>query len=481
MIRKNAVAKAALLVCLVWAGACTDGLTDLNENPNAPTTVPVEFLLPQAIQSAVNTAFGAGEMLQHSGIWSQHFAQLQYPDEETGNVRASRMDGYWEGYFIGSLKDIQTVIETGVETDHVNAQGVGRIWKSWIFHILTDYWGDIPYSEALNGEENATPVYDAQSDIYAGLLSELASGASLLSSSGRDLGAGDLIYGNDFDAWRKFANSLRMRLAMRMSQVSPTTAQSEFVAAYNAGGFTSDADNAILAWAGAPYENPFYENWTGRDDNGISRTMVEILKDLNDPRIHLYAEPATVDGEYRGHENGRDDLPEGHSLAWFSRIGNFWRADGAATPTAIMTYSEVLFLQAEAAERGWIAGDAEALYMAAIEANMNQYDAQGVGPSDAEIATYLASPEVAYDGLNSLYLQKWISLYMNGAEGWAHTRRTNVPVLAVGPDLTWLGRIPVRFSYPGTEQSLNAANLAAAVARQGGGLGLVTPVWWDVG
>jgi hypothetical protein len=236
----------------------------------------------------------------------------------------------------------------------------------------------------------------------------------------------------------------------------------------------------MLQWPGAPYENPYYENYLTRDDNGIAAAIVDTLKSLNDPRLPLYAEPAAHDGEYRGHKNGYDDLPEGQSLAWFSRIGNFWRRDGAATPTALITYSEVLFLQAEAAARGWISGDPAALYMEAIRANMNQYDDQGVGPTDAEIDAYLAQPEVAYAGLNSIYLQKWISLYMNGSETWSEWRRVGVPYMTPGPALM-LPRIPIRFSYPSSEQSLNKENLDAAVSRQGGGLDLITPVWWDVG
>lgn len=472
---------AALLVGLGLAAGACDNLTDINENPNAPTSVPAQFLLPSALQVAVNNAWGTGEMLQHSGIWAQHFAQIQYPDEERGNVRASRMDAYWDSYYQGPLNDIQAVIDIGVEDGNVNAEGVGRIWKSWIFHILTDLWGDIPYSQALQGVDNTTPVYDSQSDIYVSLLSELEAGAAKLSTSGQDFGSGDLLYGNDWAKWKRFANSLRMRIAMRMSEVNPSGAQSAFVAAYNAGGFTSSDDNAMFYWTGAPYENPFYENYLARDDNSISRTMVEILKDLDDPRLSLYAEPAATDGEYRGHENGVEDLPAGMSLADISRIGNFWRADGAATPNAIITYAEVLFLEAEAAERGWIAGDPEALYMEAIEANMNLYDAQGVGPSDAEIAAYLANPDIAYTGLDDIYLQKWIALYMNGHEAWAEVRRTGVPTRHVGSALAGnIGVIPVRFSYPADEQSLNNANLQAAMSAQGmSAPDLTTEVWWD--
>jgi hypothetical protein len=170
------------------------------------------------------------------------------------------------------------------------------------------------------------------------------------------------------------------------------------------------------------------------------------------------------------------------SLGDFSRMGNFWRADGAATPTLIMTYSEVLFLQAEAAARGWIAADPAALYTAAIQANMDQYDGMGGPvPSDAEIATYLAQPAVVYNpanGLNQIYLQKWISLYQCGSEAWFDWRRTDVPNLVAGPHYPF-SRLPVRFTYPPIEQSLNADNLAAAIARNGG-LAITDPVWWDV-
>ena len=320
--------------------------------------MPAQFLLPQSVQNIVQAAFGTGQMLQHTGLWPQHFVQIQYPEEEQGQVRAERMEIYWTGYFTGGLKDAQLIIQKGIATSNGNTEGVGRIWKSFAYHLVTDLWGDVPYTEALNGEGGRRfhSVYDSQSTIYDGLFADLASGASLVGSGSADFGSGDILYGNDFDKWEKFANSLRMRLAMRLSAVDPGKAQAEFASAFNAGGFTSNDDNAFLDYPGSPYEAPFYENYLTRDDNGVSRTMIDMLDGLNDPRLSLYAEPATRDGEYRGHGNGRDDLPPGQSLAFFSRIGNFWRADGAATPSPLMTYAEVLFLQAEAAARGWIAG-----------------------------------------------------------------------------------------------------------------------------
>ncbi len=483
MMRTN-IARAALLVGLLWAVGACEGLTDINENPNAPTDVAANFLLPEAIRRAVEQGMHGALYQSHTGIWPQHLVELQYPDEEQGEVRDSRMDAYFQNFYIQSLKDIQTVIDKGVETGTPNHQAVGMIWRSWIFQQVTDLWGDVPYSAALRGEEEGgvTPAYDTQESIYTDLFATLTSATSLLDPNGDGFDAGDLIYGNDFVLWERFANSLRMRLAMRLSDVSAATAQTEFVAAYNAGGFQSNADNAMLQWPGSPHENPLYEDWLGRDDHGVSETLIDTLLSFADPRLALYAEPAETDGVYRGHQNGRDDLPEGMSLGDFSRMGNFWRADGAATPTLIMTYSEVLFLQAEAAARGWIAADPATLYTAAIRANMDQYDGMGGNvPTDAEITTYLAQPRVVYDpanGLNQIYLQKWISLYQCGSEAWFDWRRTDVPTLLAGPHYPF-SRLPVRFTYPPVEQSLNADNLAAAIARNGG-LSITDPVWWDV-
>jgi hypothetical protein len=473
--------RSALLLGLVWsASACDRGLTSVNEDPNAPTDVPAQFLLPQAIRTGVMTSFGAGMMLSHTGVFAQHVSQIQYPDEETGLVLPSSMDAFWSNYYVGPLKDIQEVINKGVETDLSNHEGVGLIWRSWMFHQVTDLWGDVPFRQALIGEENTAPAYESQRAVYEGVLADLAEGASMLDPSGVDFGAGDLLYNNDFEKWRRFANSLRLRVAMRLVNQDAARAQSEFVAALNAGVFRSNADNAALVYPGAPYDNPLHANYLGRDDHSISATMVDTLARLNDPRLQLYAEPAQEDGVYRGNLHGMD--PAALPIAHYSRIGDFWRANGSTTPSLVMTYAEVLFLQAEAAQRGWIAGDPAALYEQGIRAAMTQWNAWNPAnaPTEAEISAYLAQPSVQYNaarGLHQIQLQLWIALYMNTNEAWAHQRRTGVPNVQPGPDMV-ISRIPVRFSYPDTEQSLNSANLSAAVSNQGGGLDLVTPLWF---
>ena len=232
MSAKNPSLSCTLLATIFLMGACADGLTDLNENPNGPRDVPAGFLLSTAIYTGV-VHLNAGLMTNHGAIWAQHLSQIQLPNADIGILGTGSMNYFWRWYYTEVLMETQTLLEKGMAEEHVNAEAVGRIWKSWVFHIVTDHWGDVPYSEALNCEENITPVYDAQSDIYAGLISDLEVGAALLSSSAQGFGAGDLIYANDFTRWRKFANSLRMRLAMRMSEADPSTVRSEFVEAHN--------------------------------------------------------------------------------------------------------------------------------------------------------------------------------------------------------------------------------------------------------
>jgi hypothetical protein len=260
---------------------------------------------------------------------------------------------------------------------------------------------------------------------------------------------------------------------MHLSEVDADKAKQEFAAAYAAGGFTSNADNAQLNYVGdGTWDYPIFAYELDRDDHAVSATMVDTLKSLSDPRLPLYAK-ANVYGTYAGAPNGYDDVPFRHDSV--SRIGAPFTS--ATTPAVIMSYAEVLFLEAEAAERGWISADAGDLYTQAITANM-----QWNGISQGDIDTYLAQSDVAYaggtDGLRQIALQTWIALYGNGPEAYTEWRRTGYPELHSGPDAVNGGVIPVRLPYPSVEQALNGANLSQAISNQGGA-SLNDPVWWD--
>lgn len=478
-MRAARITSAIAALSLAWGlSACDQDLAGINENPNAPTDVGAPFLLPQVIQTGVSAVLGSGLNMNHTGLWAQHFAKIQYANEDRYEMRPETNVSTWQNFYTGPLKDISVVIEKGQETNRPNHTAVGLIMKSWIFGVMTDLWGDVPYSDALNGDKEGgtlTPAYDAQSAVYAGLLADLEAAVGMIDEAGVSFGSEDLIYKGNMARWRMFANSLRMRLAMRLSAVDPATAEAEFAAAYTAGGFASAADMALLQYlTGAPNQNPIHVNWQSRDDHSVSKTLVDMMLANADPRLPIYAEE-NADGEYVGMQNG---LRDGHGvpLPTISRIGNKWREEPDA-PAVLMSYAELLFLQAEAAQRGWISsGDPQALYEAAVTASMEQY-----GIDAAETTAYLAGPAVAWDSnaaLERIAIQKWLALYMNGPEAYAEWRRTGYPAISPGPNAI-LTEVIRRLEYPDIEQSLNKANLDAAVSRQGGA-GLTDRVWWDV-
>ena len=387
--------------------------------------------------------------------------------------------------------------------------------------IMTDIWGDIPYSDALKADDadepNSAPAYDEQSALYATLLTELETAAGMLNATGEVFGEADLLYGGDMAAWEKFANSLRLRLAIRMSDVNAAGTQAVLDDLDLATLITDNADNASFQYStAAPYRNPYHENAAGalggvgtRDDHAVSNTLVGILGALNDPRIELYANPAGVDSlifdedwcggagqlpchvvyngdVYRGVRNGllSADVPR---LAIISRIGAHFRAN-PDTPQPLLTAAEVHFLLAEAALEGFTipgGGTAQSHYEAGVRAAFEMWDgAEGLDFGTAVQTAYLAQPGVAWGTgdsfLEQIIEQKWLALYTMPWEAYAELRRTGYPDEAVPAETAIVTYIPGRIPYPSLEQSLNADNRAAAVDRQNTTNGEYDGrLWWD--
>jgi len=325
------------------------------------------------------------------------------------------------------------------------------------------------------------PKYDAQQAVYTGIFADLAKAGSEIVPAGTGFPSGDLLYGGSMSNWKKFAYSLMLRDAIHLSKADPTTAAKEAQAAIAGGVFQSNADNATLDYV-ASNPNPIYTDHivNGRDDYGMSKTLVDTLLSLQDPRLPVYAEPNTS-GANGGYEGRPPGLISGPPNADISRIGAMWREQPDA-PIVWQSYAEVLFLEAEAAQRGWISGDPGSLYTQAITASMQQY-----GIPQAQIDAYLAQPRVQFNAstaLTQIALQKWIALFMNGEEGFTEVRRTGVPALKPGPDARLTG-IPRRIPYPDDEAKLNATSYDAAMSAQGlspTASYLVTmqqPVWWN--
>jgi hypothetical protein len=467
---------SALAAALVGGGTACSNLTDINTNPNGPVDVPPPAILSNAIQNVVNTVFGPSFSsldIRGGGLWVQYYSEIQYRDEDKYILR-SGISGGW-GMYNGPLEDFQRMIDKGVAASTPNWEAAGRIMKSYTFSVMTDAMGDIPYSEALKGTTNLAPKYDTQQSIYDSLFADLTKASQEIDPLGIGFAKGDIMYGGDMTLWQKFANSLRLRLAMHLTNADPAKAQAEAAAAVAAGVFSSNDDNAQLMYlATPPNQNPIYLDAIGRDDYGMSKTYVDSLLSWNDPRLPVFADTNRY-GAYRGLSNGLND-GEGASLDSISRYGRYWRRTPNA-PLSLLTYSEVLFLEAEAAQRGWITGTAATFYADAIRASMQQF-----GIPDIDITTYLADPRVQYNaatGLTQIAYQKWVSMFMQGAEAWTEWRRTSVPTLVPGPHAV-LTSLPDRLPYDDQEAVLNQVNMDAAVAAQGftASNDITAPLWY---
>ncbi|PYO92261.1 MAG: hypothetical protein DMD62_13700 [Gemmatimonadetes bacterium] len=463
--------------------ACGD-LTSINKNPNGPEDVDPPSILANALQDVAGNVDGVTSLnIRGAGLWSQFYAEIQYRDEDKYIVRSGTSGGW--GFYNGDLEDFQRMIGKGVEANRPNWSAVGRIMKSYTFSVMTEAMGDLPYSQALKGDTVLQPAYDTQQVIYDSLFAALTRASTEIDLGPNALGfpSGDIMYGGDMARWQRFANSLRLRLALHLQKASPAKAASEAAAAVAAGVFASNADNAQIEFlATAPNQNPIYQDVHvgNRDDYGLSKTYVDSLTSWSDPRLPVFAQinqdTILANQTYQGLPNGLND-GEGPNLFYISRIGSMWRETPNA-PLAFLTYSEVLFLEAEAAERGWIPGSATTFYNAAIRASMESY-----GIPDAAITAYLADSRVTYvpgaTGLTQIAYQKWVSLYMQGMEAWTEVRRTGIPALVPGPRAV-LASIPERLPYDDQEAVLNQTNLDAAVARQGFGASndLTKPLWF---
>jgi hypothetical protein len=510
MTRIKTLSVMAVMAAALMAGACTDGFTDINTNPNAPTDVPAQYILPEAIQTTIGAGSNIGRyaygyaatwsVLEFAGLFPQHWAKIQYTDEDKFELRPGVIESIWTVQYANSLKDWQIIMDKGHESGLVNHEATGLTMKAFTFHFLTDIWGNIPYTEALAGDAEdqvTTPVYDAQEVIYQGMVADLARAAGMFDPGARGWGAEDLIYGGNMAGWARFANSLRLRLGMRMVHANPTLARQtvEGAAAHAAGLITTNSQNALLRYLdAAPSQNPLFENARSRDDHAPSSTLIDYMVARSDPRLPIYAEPAASDGQFRGMRNSVNsaDVP---ALPTISRIGSYWRGGpgpvaafpaSATTPAQLMTAAEVHFLLAEAAYRNWnVPGTAQGHYEAGVRAAMAMYDgAMGIAIPTAAVDAYLARNGVAWgtapsgDNLELIIGQKWLALYTNGFEAYAEFRRTGYPAeITPGPNAAY-SFIPGRIPYPDSEQSLNRENWTAAKTAQGNDGGYTGKMWW---
>ena len=270
-----------------------------------------------------------------------------------------------------------------------NQIAVARILKAYYFWQMTDRWGPIPYTQALKGRENFKPAYDSQEFIYTDLFKELKEAAAQITSGSID---GDLLLDGDMARWKTFANSMRLVMALRLSEVKPDVAKAEFVSAYQAGVISSNAGNVVYNFlADENNDNPWQDRFQTRLDFNISKPMADLMLATNDPRLPVFADVAVLTQKYVGMPYGLEQgaagaIPNGQ----VSFLGIDMREQ--SSPGYVMTYSQMQFSLAEGAMRGWITGDAKTFYEAGIKASFEQYGVYNA----ANYAAFIANPAVAY-------------------------------------------------------------------------------------
>lgn len=500
-----------LLCCIAGMVSCTADFDEINISPTAVQEDRIdEDLL--FTRSLVYGALRYTEFQRAQHLYANHYIQyysMAVDRFETGRyiTRNDWLTDYWQAAYADFGMQCQQVINiAGKEDNKANKVAIARIWKVFIMHRITDFWGDVPYFEAFSGD--ITPAYDDQAVIYTDMMEELRDAVDSFSSAANDsFGAADVIYEGDVEAWIRFANSLRLRLAMRVSNADPGLAEQHVREVLGDGRLiNNNAQNALM-----PYGRDF-----GNADENIqpmslirsfneyraSNTLVDFLSAHNDPRLPLYIEPIES-GAYVGLQNGLNpaevnDLNPNNFSRESQLISNPY------APSVLLSHAEVQFLRAEAALKGWDSGNtAQAYYEAGIRSSIGfwlevrenllsrvpQGEAGAIPDTvitTASIDAYLEEPGIRFDAIQALeqiITQKWLANINQGFEAYADFRRTGFPALNPIPNTdgaseTGGSEVPRRIRYPIEEQALNRANYEAAVTRQGPDLP-TTRMWWD--
>ncbi|ANE49299.1 SusD/RagB family nutrient-binding outer membrane lipoprotein [Flavisolibacter tropicus] len=465
-----------VLISLTSLLSCKKNL-DINNDPNNFTDVPIQLILPPAQVQLAYTL--GGDVSRITGSFVQHYAghRNQPLEYNQFDVTPPTSDGLWQRLYSVTLRDLKSISDKAEVSGDKMYLGVSQILSAYTYSILTDLFGDIPFTQSLQDDKNITPGYDKQETIYPALITMLETGiTNIKSNAGLEMGDDDVIYGGDMVKWEKFANSLKLRLLNHISKRDPNAVLTFLNS--NPLLITDNADNAMLVFGTtANNANPIYgfDVLSGRKDMAVSATLVTKMQSLNDPRIPLYFFPVLNNGQgrkgqYWGNTPG-NDLDDA-AQNYFSRVGSFYASINS--PVVLMSAAEVQFIIAEVRFRANNLAAAGTAYNTAITK-----DFEALGLTGA--AAYLAKPDVAFDNtLKRIMEQKWITMYQAPYESWVDWRRTGFPAIVNNGTNRTGGVIPRRLPYPQLEINLNRAALEAGPGVPIPFETLKTRVWWDV-
>lgn len=469
-MRKSLFKILPIILAVVMFSNCSklEDFGGTNINPGT-TKEPVTAALLTATLSGI----GAYSAVMAQGLYCQYYSETQYTEVSLYNTNNTSSTAIYSG----RLMDLQNIINqntnpatmpAAIESgSHANQIAIARILKAYIFWYVTDTWGDVPYFDALKGTPNVS--YDTQEVIYKDLLKELTEAVAQI-DNGLPI-KGDIVYNGDMSKWKKFANSLRVLMALRLTKKYPLA--SEYAAlelkaalADPAGVIETNADNFQLAYVGSNYKHPWYNVYDGRKDYGQSAFMVSVM--TGDARQAKFG-TSTVGVPYG---RKRDFM-----TVWTEANTNWsyvLHADNRTEKSTLVIVgaANVWLARAEAAApgRAWTTENAQTAYQNGIDASFEQWDA-GVAPAK----TLTVGSELV-----DIQTQQYIAFYPSGWQGWSNWRRTDVPTLTPAPDALNDGTIHRRYMYGTNELNLTKEACLEAISRLPGGVNTnKTRIWWD--
>ena len=472
---------ALVISCLIAGSGCTKNFTEINTDHTLVTSdiIKPALLLTGVQKGSIFSIYNTSVIAEYSGYYSNGASGVIFQNANWSEP----FNTFYTSYIINTAEVVRL---TADDPKLINENAIGRIWKAWLFHILTDAYGDVPYFQAaLNVNEVVNqPKYDKQQDIYKDLLKELKEAVASLDDDPTlsSFGDADLLYSGVVDKWRRFGNSLRLRLAMRIRYADPALAKQHVMELATAPLIDDNSLNAQLTTidgSNTGNRNPLYDDPTNPYPLFGSFTVTDNLKRLSDPRLPIYLGPATdgVSG-YRGRPIAISGAEKTYNESSTAYLQYFFRA--AVYSIIIMNAAEVSFLRSEAALAGFTADNPQTLYQAGIQHSLDQY---AVDPTAA--TNYLNSAAGLLSGTDEekdeeIIVQKWIANYYNSYEGWTEFRRTGYPRIWTGSDLgSTNGNVPRRLTYPLDEYTKNGVNVKAAAGLLSKGDDYLSHIWWD--
>ncbi len=486
---KKIILYTIAIVSILWG--CTDEFEEMDRPKTGSEQIEPDYLFTRALVTGSGLSVGVWQLVNQTAgsVYAQHLTNIK-PGFTSDNYEPSPGNTVWDWYYarayFAPLNLNYNVIQLSKKLENPIKEACGRIWQVYMYQLVTDMYGDIPYDQAF---VSIKPSFDNQKDIYANMLKELKESMDLIAqNAGKGYvgyGEADVVFMGDVAKWERFAGSLMMRIALRASNVAEDEMTKMYLSQLDLTKTmqsNSDMVKVIPDPAGPTYhvKNPLKYVY-GWQEVRISKTMFDLLNDNADPRLQVYAEP-NVDGEYVGLQNGQsqDELSLNYSTVYqpkYCNLGEFFLQD--ETPHFVFTYAEACFLKAEAAQRGYIAGSAQQFYEQGLRASLEQF-----GVIDTEVQNAFINGNAKFNSskaLQQIYEQRWIALFPNGNEAWNLVRRTGFPALDT-PIYTWPDNpdMPRRLPYPVNERRYNVDKYQAAVDRMGGD-SQYTRVWWDGG